>query len=241
MSTVIWDINVREREFKGGEVWEEHGEVSPTLIKLILEENPADMRILDVGCGSGRLTFAVGSCGASEVIGIDWKGEEIERARAYVEKNRVKNVRLIMADAERIEYRQVAGGRVDMVVANLCMSDAILGRSGQALEEGSAIIFSAFHIDQWRETGVISRFAYSQEGMEISLREAGLSPEYLGLEREVVRVGSKAEFVEAYFARSSLRERWERDGRWARLMRYFDAGGRQFTNKCHIIAKARKT
>ena len=40
-----------------------------------------------------------------------------------------------------------------LVVAHLCMSDAIIGRSGRALAPGHVLAFVAFHTDQWSETG----------------------------------------------------------------------------------------
>ena len=216
-----------------------HGEISATLIRLILDENPADMLILDVGCGSGRLALSI-SPHCKEVVGIDWDEGEIERGRGRVRSAGITNIRLIVADAEKVDYKELVGGReIGMVAANLCMSDEILRRAHRALGRGSAVAFSCFHADQWRETGVISRFAYTQDRMEAVLKEVGFSPEYLGLEKEVIKFSSKEE-VEEYLAGSPLRDKWIRDGRWDNLMRYIEGGGREFTPRSHLIIKARK-
>ena len=56
-----------------------------------------------------------------------------------------------LMDAEQADYR--AFGQPDLVVAHLCMSDAIVARAGGALPPGRIFAFAAFHTDQWRKTG----------------------------------------------------------------------------------------
>ncbi len=75
--------------------------------------------------------------------------------------------------------------------------------------------------------------------MEAVLKEVGFSPEYLGLEKEIIKFSSKGD-LEEYLAGSFLLPRWIRDGRWDNLMRYIQGGGREFTTRSHLLVKARK-
>src|SRR2546427_8319810 len=72
-----------------------------------------------------------------------------------------------------------------MVVAHLCVSDAIAERAGRVLRPGGVFAFVAFHTDQWKETGRPSRFAYGEAGVRRLLRRCGFAIEHLEVEREV--------------------------------------------------------
>jgi 2-polyprenyl-3-methyl-5-hydroxy-6-metoxy-1,4-benzoquinol methylase len=60
------------------------------------------LRVLDVGCGGGRLTFASASAGA-EVFGFDPDEDEIARARAETPRALRKSVSFEVADAAEID------------------------------------------------------------------------------------------------------------------------------------------
>lgn len=54
------------------------------LVQLILPHRPPDMRVVDLGCGTGEWTRALHhTLGASETIGIDSSPEMLEKARAF--------------------------------------------------------------------------------------------------------------------------------------------------------------
>lgn len=140
----------------------------------------------------------------------------------------------MLADAEAIEYETWAP---DLVVAHLCMSDAIIARAGRALHPGRALAFVAFHTDQWLETGRPSRFAYDEDHARASLTSAGFAVEHLAIEREVTTFAS---LEEALAAVVTLEDRWKVDGRWVRYLRFLESGGRTLT-RSHLIVKARRT
>jgi hypothetical protein len=144
------------------------------------------------------------------------------------------NAAFVVADAEATEYDAWAP---DLVVAHLCMSDAIIARAGRALGRGRAFAFVAFHTDQWSETGRPSRFAYDEDHARTALGDAGFSVEHLEVEREVKTFGSVEEALAAVIG---LEERWRTDGRWVRYLRYLEGGGRTLT-RSHLIVKARRT
>jgi len=144
------------------------------------------------------------------------------------------NVDFIEGDAEREEYVRFSP---DMVTAHLCASDAIIERAARALRPGQCLGMVAFHIDQWRETGKISRFAYDETRMERSLRVQGFLPEVVEVEREVKRVTSVEQGLAAAVG---LEDAWRADGRWFRYIAFLEGGGRTLT-RAHLIVKARKS
>ena len=95
----------------------------------------------------------------------------------------------------------------------------------------------AFHVDQWRETGKVSRFAYDEARMDAVLRRAGFLPVAIELEREVSQFGS---LEEALAAAVGFEERWRSDGRWVRYLKFLESGGRTLT-RSHLIAAARRS
>ena len=94
----------------------------------------------------------------------------------------------------------------------------------------------AFHVDQWRETGKVSRFAYDEARMDTTLRRAGLIPEVLEVESEVKLFNSVEEGLAAAVG---LADRWKADGRWHRYIAFLESGGRTLT-RSHLIIVARK-
>ena len=60
------------------------------------------LRVLDVGCGGGRLTFACAEAGA-EVFGFDPDEDEIARARAETPRALRRRVRFEVGDAAEID------------------------------------------------------------------------------------------------------------------------------------------
>jgi hypothetical protein len=182
------------------------------------------------------LTFALAD-DAGRMIGIDRSGEAIERARRRAAALRLSHVTFRCLDAEAIDYREL--GPISLVVANLCMSNEILRRAAEALPPGHAIVFAAFHLDQWKESGKISRYAYGERQTETALAEAGFTPVYLGVEREVLSIASPDEGL-AYLEASGLSGKWKADGRWDGFVAYLRAGGREITSRARVIVKARR-
>lgn len=234
---VEWRRQRIHRSYQVGEGHEaEHGSLSDTLLHLIREEPLRTQTILDVGCGSGRLTFALAN-ETSRIIGIDWSDQAIERAQQHARTLGLDHVTFQCCDAERIYYREL--GPIDLVVANLCMSDEILRRAGVVLQPGRFIAFAAFHRDQWKESGKISQFAYQEGQIETALTAVGFEPVYLGLEQEVLHFAGQDEAL-SYLESAGMSEKWRADSRWRGFLAYLEGGGRELTIRAHVIVKARK-
>lgn len=214
--------------------------VCPTLKDQILAHCHRGMTVLDVGCGDGRLGFQIADQ-VGEVIGCDLSPTALAEAEAYQAKHQVRNISLVECDAERADYLKVTGrGRLHMVVSHLCMSDAIMARAHAALRPGDYLIFSAFHTDQWKETGRPSRFAYSKERVQQVLKETGFTIEFLEGEQEITEFNNRQEITDGYLAEGCLKERWMKDGRWQGLLRYLDAGGLSLTTLSRVIVTAQR-
>jgi SAM-dependent methyltransferase len=204
-----------------------------------MAESLAEAGVLDVGTGTGRLALALAPH-CRWVVGIDSDAEAIGEATRRGKERRLGNTEFVVLDAEGPEdYVHLMGelGRPDLIVAHLCVSDRIIQNSGRSLEAGHALAFVAFHVDQWRETGRRSRFAYDEDRARRVLVGAGFVVEHLEVEQEVQHFDS----VEAALAAAiGLQERWKADGRWFHYMRFLEEGGRTLT-RSHLVVKARKT
>ncbi|MBI2466229.1 MAG: class I SAM-dependent methyltransferase [Candidatus Rokubacteria bacterium] len=211
-----------------------HGALSPSLLAWLAEERLATGAVLDVGTGTGRLALALAPR-ARRVLGIDLDAGVLVEARRRARRAGVGNVLFIVGDAEQVDYRSL--GRPDVVAAHLCMSDAIVARASEGLGRGGVLAFAAFHVDQWRETGHLSRFAYDEARARAVLEAAGFRVEALTVERKVARFGSREE-AEAYAAR--FRRKWETDGRWEGWQRFLQEGGRTLTESRLVVLARRE-
>jgi len=206
--------------------------VSPRFLALLIEEGLGGKRVLDLGCGWGRLALALAPL-AGPVVGLDRDGAAIQEARKRAALTGLDNVEFHEADVERDEYGRWAP---DLITAHLCVSDAIVARAGRALPPGGTLGMVAFHVDQWRETGKVSRFAFDEVRMETLLRASAFKAEVIEVEREIMRFTSVEEGLAAAVG---LEDRWRADGRWHRYLGFLEAGGRTLT-RSHLIVKARK-
>lgn len=205
--------------------------VSTRFLDLLAAEPLARSRVLDVGCGSGRLSLALAPA-SKWVVGLDRDGAAIQEARGRAAAAALANAEFHEADVERESYRP---WQPDLVTAHLCASDAIVERAADALSPGQCLAMVAFHVDQWMETGRVSRFAYDEARMRSVLEGQRFAVDALEVEREVRRFASVEEGLAAAVG---LEDRWRADGRWFRYIAFLESGGRTLT-RSHLIVKAR--
>lgn len=206
--------------------------ISPSFLALLQTEPLAELTVLDVGTGWGRLALALASQ-ARHVVGIDREPSLIEEARERAAAAGLANAEFVVGDAEAGGYDVFAPG---MVVAHLCMSDAIAERAGRALAPGRVFAFVAFEAEQWRETGRRSRFSYDESQARALLGGHGFAVEHLEVDRQTQRYESLEAALAAVIG---LEERWRSDGRWFRYIKFLEEGGRTLT-RSHLIVKARR-
>ena len=83
-------------------------EILNDLINICQGKNPKDMKVLEIGCGAGRVTRALAEF-FGEVYGVDVSGEMIAQARAGLAD--LPNVHLIHNNGADIQ--ELAGGQID--------------------------------------------------------------------------------------------------------------------------------
>jgi SAM-dependent methyltransferase len=206
--------------------------VSPRFLALLAGEPLGRSRVLDVGCGAGRLSLALAPVSRS-VVGLDRDVPALAEARRHAAAAGLANVEFHQADVEATPYEP---WRPDLVTAHLCASEAIIERAAAALPADACLAMVAFHVDQWKETGRVSRFAFDEARMRAALVTRGFAVEALEVEREERRFGSVEEGLAAAVG---LEDRWRADGRWFRYIAFLESGGRTLT-RSHLLVKARR-
>lgn len=195
--------------------------------------------VLDVGTGTGRIALAVAPR-ARRVLGVDRDAVALAEARRQAADAGVANVEFAEIDAEaRADFVDLtpAWKRPTLVIAHLCVSEAIIAAASRTLTPGQALALVALHVDQWRETGRRSRFAYDADTAREQLQRHGFTIEHLEVEEEVQRFESVEQGLAAAVG---LAEKWKSDGRWFRYIKFLEDGGRTLT-RSQLMATARRT
>lgn len=209
--------------------------INATFWDLVCSETLRDAGVIDIGTGAGRVALALAPL-CRWVVGVDRESEGIDEARSKAEALRMSNVEFLVADADAVDYRALVPAAPSLVTAHMFLSDPLVERSARVLSPGGALVMIGFHVDQWKETGRASRFAYDEERMRRVLDGAGFSVEHLSVERDVKSFRS---VEEALAAAIGLQERWKSDGRWVRYLKFLEDGGRTLTHS-YLIVKARR-
>jgi SAM-dependent methyltransferase len=213
--------------------------VSPRFWGLLADERLDRADALDVGTGTGRVALALAPL-CRRVLGIDRDAGALAEARRRAAAAALANVEFAEVDAEaRADYVDLVPGwtRPTLVVAHLCMSEPIITAASRTLAPGEAIAFAALHVDQWRETGRRSRFAYDEPEARRQLQAHGFAVEHLEVEQEVQTFDTVEQGLAAAVG---LAEKWKADGRWFHYIKFLEEGGRTLT-RSHLVAKARRT
>ena len=195
--------------------------------------------VLDVGTGTGRIALAVAPR-ARRVLGVDRDAVALAEARRQAADAGVANVEFAEIDAEaRADFVDLTPTwkRPTLVIAHLCVSEAIIAAASRTLTPGQALALVALHVDQWRETGRRSRFAYDADTACEQLQRHGFTIEHLEVEEEVQRFESVEQGLAAAVG---LAEKWKSDGRWFRYIKFLEDGGRTLT-RSQLMATARRT
>jgi len=193
------------------------------------------VRVLDVGTGKGRAALLLTELGAV-VVGIDWDGAALAEARRLAGEGGVRAAWFLEADADSLDYRLAFPG-LRAVTAHLCVSEEIVRRAGTALPRSGRLLLCAIHADTGKEIGRGSRFAFTEESLEETLRAAGFDAEWMAVDSFTVAYGSLQEFAAT---RPEAVERWKREGAWQDIAERFEGGGRRLTT-ASLLADALKT
>lgn len=218
-----------------------HSDLSTVFLSWLAEEGLSGKHVLDLGCGDGKLTFAL-SPHAEKIVGLDRDEQAIRRAGDKAAKEKLTNILFAVTDVETVEYDEPQwGGRPDVITAHLCMSGPMIERAGRALRVGSVFAGVAIHPNQWSETGIPSRFAYSEETIVDRLTQAGFRVDRGRVEEEVLVFDSSAEAERVLLNRTWQPDGWTLNEQRAKGLRdNLKNEGRELTRKCHLLFMARK-
>ena len=125
------------------------------LFELVVREGDLrGRRVLDVGCGTGRLAAALAERAQCRVWGVDPSPEMLEVARARIPRN----VGLRRADAESLPFRAGWFERVVMrLVVHLVDRPRALGEARRVLGPGGRLVITTFdpsHFDRFWLNGL---------------------------------------------------------------------------------------
>ena len=183
-------------------------------------EDFAGRTVLDLGTGRGRLALFLAPR-AGRLVGIDTDEDALSDARDQARARGISNVTFVPADADSANYRLFVRSPLDYVVANHFMSEGAIRATGVGLRNRGRFLFACVHRDHWIESGRVGRFSFAEDRMGDLLNDAGLSPEFLGVERRTIEYPSLQVMAAAH---EGLEVKFRADGRWATLASRFGGG-----------------
>jgi|HubBroStandDraft_1064217.scaffolds.fasta_scaffold238416_1 2-polyprenyl-3-methyl-5-hydroxy-6-metoxy-1,4-benzoquinol methylase len=148
----------------------------------------AGMRVLDVGCGSGDVSFLVASIvgETGEVVGADRAAAAVERARAHAKAAEVANVTFLQGDPTELKFDRP----FDAVVGRLVLmyypdpADAVR-KLAEKVRPGGLIVFQEFDFDNCRSFPKAPTFDRTVDWTKKTLAATGASSQ-MGLELHAV-------------------------------------------------------
>jgi protein-L-isoaspartate O-methyltransferase len=142
------------------------------------------MRVLDVGCGSGDVSFLaaelVGEGG--HVLGVDRSTAAVERARERAIRRNHPNVAFVAGDPAAMQFDQPFDAIVGRFVL-MYQDDPVesLRKMTEHLSAGGLVVFQELDSSACRSCPAVSAFDEAARWMGEALRGSGARPE-LGLE-----------------------------------------------------------
>ncbi len=119
--------------------------------------------VLDVGCGTGRLTLALAEAGA-RVVAIDQSPEMMARARTKLHGRAVSFVQHALPGPLPFADGQFALAVLGLVAEHVDDLQAVMAEVARAVEPGGRCLVSALHPDRTAE-GQRARFIDPQTGV----------------------------------------------------------------------------
>jgi SAM-dependent methyltransferase len=243
-----WNIETRILPYQSGRGPGTHAGVGAGMGKpwltTTLEALPAGGGHLDLGCGSGRMTFALKErwSPGGWSAGADRDESSIIKARQRADEENLPSAEFHLLDIEKENYTTILAGRTpDLITAHLCMGLEIVERAAAVLPPGGTFACVALHAALWSEVGFTSRFALSEASVEAMLKSFHLIPTFLRVEKRIVEFSSEREAIEEYFQNGEKAPGWKNDGRWEAVRRYIAEGGRTLTAAAQLQCIARRT
>ena len=126
-----------------------HHQTTHLMVQFMLEQNFAEKRVLDMGCGTGILAILAAQKGASKVVAIDIDDWSVENSIENAQRNNIEmETRLGGAEVLKAETFNVILANINL---NILLAD--IAAYANVLANGGHIFFSGFYehdLDQLR-------------------------------------------------------------------------------------------
>ncbi len=144
-------------------------------IKFVLEQIKPSDKVLELGCGYGRVLKRIAEK-AAKVIGIDTSSESIQLAEKYLQDYR--NIELFQMNAKSMDFKEqsfdVVIGIQNSISAFKVKPEELTKESLRVTKQNGKVIFSSYSDKIWQER--LDWFAeQSEEGLlgEINFMKTG--------------------------------------------------------------------
>ena len=119
-----------------------HHQTTSMMLKLMLENDFANKKVLDMGCGTGILAIMASKLGAVEITAIDYDEVCYASAVENAQLNKIENITALCGSKEVIP-----GENFDIILANINRNILIdqMERYSQVLKTDGEIYFSGFY------------------------------------------------------------------------------------------------
>jgi ribosomal protein L11 methyltransferase len=119
-----------------------HHQTTAMMLQLILENDFAGKKVLDMGCGTGILAIMAAKLGAANIVAIDYDPVCYDSTIENSQLNNITNITALCGSKEAIPAEQY-----DTILANINRNILIdqMARYAEALKPDGEIYFSGFY------------------------------------------------------------------------------------------------
>jgi ribosomal protein L11 methyltransferase len=136
-----------------------HHQTTSMMLELLLENDMAGKRVLDMGCGTGILAIMAAKLGAADITAIDYDPVCYDSTIENAQLNNISNIKVLCGSKEVIPDEQY-----DVILANINRNILLdqMERYSQALKPDGELYLSGFYespdldiiIDSARQYGI---------------------------------------------------------------------------------------